>query len=366
MPIHFSRERFNELRETYRKWWAGELRRPIVPIFTYGHETDPSRIDNAKGPALIFPNAWDFSITPREFVETHDAVLSDRRWHGDAFPIFPTTAFGPGTMAAFLGCTPVGAPSTVWFMPPRENIPLEELHFEFDGDNRYYRRVVDTFEAAVEKWQGSVIIGMVDMGGILDVLSSFRGAENLLIDLIENPEEVLRCISELQEMWFLYYDKLNAILAPSAQGYSQWFPLYGEKPGYILQSDFSYMISPAMFDTFVAPELSASADRLSNAVYHMDGIGQIPHLESLLAIDGIKGIQWVPGSGEPEKRCWDELLSKILASGKKLLSQARRPDGKPIDIAADPGQLFLGDAAWHVNNIDAAKAYADIYGIEVR
>ena len=264
-----------------------------------------------------------------------------------------------------MGCMPVGTNQTVWFQPPRENIPIKELHFEYDPDNPCLRRVLNVYEAAMEKWHGSVIVGMVDMGGVLDILSSFRGAENLLMDLYDEPDEVLRCVGEIQELWFRYYDLINSMMAPEAEGYSQWFNLYGEKPGYILQSDFSYMIGPDMFDTFTAPELASSAERMNNAVYHMDGIGQIPHLDSLLAIDGIKGIQWVPGDGEPSTRNWDELLAKILASGKKLISWAQNPDGTPIKLAEDPGQLYFNDRHYSVQDGEAAKRYGALYGIEV-
>ena len=40
MPIHFSHEQYESLRQTYRKWWAGELDRPIVPFVTYGHPSE--------------------------------------------------------------------------------------------------------------------------------------------------------------------------------------------------------------------------------------------------------------------------------------------------------------------------------------
>ncbi|MBR4959841.1 MAG: hypothetical protein IKY52_02980 [Clostridia bacterium] len=363
MEIHFSHEQFQTLRQTYQKWWAGELKRPIVPIVTYGH---PSTVSPSNGPFLWCGTAWDFSIDPRQFIESHHAGLTTQRWHGEAFPHFSTTAFGPGTLAAFLGCTPIGAWNTVWFKPPCEDIPIEELHFEFDENNPNYRRVLNLYEAAMEKWHGSVVVGMVDMGGILDVLQSFRGAENLLMDLYDDPDEVARCVKELQELWFVYYNKFNAIMAPEAEGYTDWYHMYGEKPGYILQSDFSYMIGPKIFDTFVAPELASSAAKITNAVYHMDGIGQIPHLDSLLAIDDIKGIQWQPGVGEPEKQNWDDILSRILASGKKLIYLAQKPDGHPIDIANDPGQLYFEDRSWHINDIVEAQKYGNLYGIEVK
>ena len=37
--INFSDERYDQVRDTYRKWWAGELNRPIVPIITTGNSS---------------------------------------------------------------------------------------------------------------------------------------------------------------------------------------------------------------------------------------------------------------------------------------------------------------------------------------
>ena len=363
MAIHFSHEQYEAIRQTYRKWWAGELDRPIIPIKTYGHPSDAAP---SQKPYLYCGNAWDLSIDPRDFIEAFDAGFNGCRWHGEGFPYAPTAAFGPGALAAFLGCTPVGVQHTVWFQPPCPDIPLEELHFEFDENNRYYRRIVNFYEAAMEKWHGSVVVNMVDMGGVMDVLASFRGTENLLIDLLENEDEVLRCVRELQEMWFLYYNKFNAIMAPEAEGYSDWYHMYQEKPGYILQSDFSYMIGPDMFRTFVAPELASSGARMTNAVYHMDGIGQIPHLDQILAIDSIKGIQWVPGDGDPTTWNWDHIYERILASGKKLIHRTRKPDWTPIDVAKNPGQLYFEECHFHANDLEVAKRYGGMYGIEVK
>ena len=58
-----------------------------------------------------------------------------------------------------------------------------------------------------------------------------------------------------------------------------------------------------MFDES-KPELAASCRRLKNAFYHLDGLGQLPHLKSLLSIPELKGIQWVPGDGQPDVTEW--------------------------------------------------------------
>jgi 5-methyltetrahydrofolate--homocysteine methyltransferase len=76
------------------------------------------------------------------------------------------------------------------------------------------------------------------------------------------------------------------------------------------------MISPKMFERFVLPELEASCNKMDFATYHMDGKGQIKHLDMLLGIEQLKGIQWVPGDGNPPAEEWLHVLGKIRKANK--------------------------------------------------
>ena len=76
------------------------------------------------------------------------------------------------------------------------------------------------------------------------------------------------------------------------------------------------MISPAMFERFVLPDLEACCNHLDHAFYHLDGKGQIAHLDMLLAIPRLRGVQWIPGSGQPSPARWPEVLSRIRRGGK--------------------------------------------------
>lgn len=361
--IHFSPERFEKLRQTYRQWWDGTLDRPLVPVVTGGHE---SPLDPSRYPAMTFETGWDWSIAPEEFVEQQNAALSTMRFHGDAFPIAAPTRFGAGALAALLGCQPISSRHTIWFLPPDEDTPIEDLHFEYREDTPAFQRIMRYYEAAAAKWQGRVVVSMFDLGGVLDVLASFRGTQNLLMDLYDAPEEVLRCAKEIQELWLCYFNRFTDVIAPTAPGYSHWYSMYSEKPGYILQSDFCYMISPQMFDEFVGPELASSASQLHNALYHMDGVGQIPHLDSLLKIEEIKGYQWQPGEGEAKNRNWDELNLRILNAGKKLISLIPDANGDlpPLYQPYLP-QLYLPTRGFHCSEMEKAKAYAGKYGIRI-
>jgi len=84
----------------------------------------------------------------------------------------------------------------------------------------------------------------------------------------------------------------------------------------MLQSDFSYMLSPRMFQRFVLPDLVTLCDHLDYGFYHLDGKGEIAHLEQLLAIRRLRGIQWQPGDGQPLADGWLPLLKRIRDGGK--------------------------------------------------
>ena len=78
------------------------------------------------------------------------------------------------------------------------------------------------------------------------------------------------------------------------------------------------MIGTPMFNEFTKPTIVHLCKTLERSIYHLDGIGQLPHLDSLLAIPELNGIQWIPGDGNPDMRHWPEVYKKIHAAGKKI------------------------------------------------
>ena len=71
-----------------------------------------------------------------------------------------------------------------------------------------------------------------------------------------------------------------------------------------------------MFERFVLPDLEACCSEMDYAFYHLDGKGQLVHVDSLLSLSCLRGIQWVPGFGKPRCEEWLPLLKKIRAAGK--------------------------------------------------
>lgn len=328
MSIDFSIERWRELTETYRRWWSGELDRPIIAWTLAGR--DPQRRE-PDIPAHGFTAFHDLSVSPEAIVDRWDYDLSRRTYLGDAFPsVWPN--FGPGVIAAFMGADLQLGEGTVWFHPQAET-DLANIHFEYDADNVWLKRIKDICRAAADRWEGLVQVGMTDLGGNLDILSTFRPAERLLLDLYDCPGEVQRVLWEAHEMWHRYFAEIDAVVRATNPGYSAWASIFSYEPHYILQCDFCYMISLEMFDRFVKPELVTTCGMLTNTFYHLDGVGQLAHLDSLLEIDALGGVQWVPGTGKPQGLHWADVYRKIARSGKKM----QLMNDEALDLLVDEG-----------------------------
>lgn len=347
MGIHFSPERWEKIQPIYRTWWAGELDRPLIAITLGGY--NPGRPE-PELPAYGFHSFYDPSVPVEKIIDRIGYDLSGQRFFGDAFPSFWPN-FGPGVAAAFLGAQLQNGKDTVWFLPPEER-GIADLHFQLDMEAFWFQRVAALMQAGIDRWQGLVQIGMTDLGGNLDLLSTFRPGEKLLLDLYDHPEEVRRLTWEAHEAWWGYFDALNEILQPVNPGYTAWTPIFSEQPYYMLQCDFAFMVGPQMFDEFVKPELTATCRRLTHPFFHLDGPGQLPHLDSLLDIPELKGIQWVPGAGAPDVTQWPDVYRRVRAAGKLIQVFTSQTDQgfQVVDILADQlgsaeGLIIIGSGS---------------------
>jgi hypothetical protein len=59
-------------------------------------------------------------------------------------------------------------------------------------------------------------------------------------------------------------------------------------------------------------------DAMDCPFYHLDGVGALNHLDSLLEIEQLQVIQWVPGAGKERLDRWYEVIRHILEAGKSV------------------------------------------------
>jgi len=313
VSIAFSNNDWQRIRDTYNAWWNHELDRPILQLVVPGN--DPGRTE-PELPRYDFQSFYDLSVSASEIVDRWDYDLSCMKFLGDSFPsVFPN--FGPGVIAAFMGADLENGDETVWFHP-RVEVEISQLRFKYNPDNPWLERIISICREGSARWKGLVQIGMTDLGGNLDVLSTFRPSGNLLFDLYDYPDEVRRLTWEMHEAWWRYFKDIDSEFRGTNAGYTTWTTVFSTEPHYMLQCDFSYMMGPEMFDEFVKPEIEALCRKLPRSFYHLDGPGQLVHLDSLLNIPELKGIQWVPGAGAPDYSHWPQVYRKIRDHGKLI------------------------------------------------
>jgi 5-methyltetrahydrofolate--homocysteine methyltransferase len=251
-----------------------------------------------------------------QVLDYYQSRLESTRLFGDAWPKwFPF--LGAGVVAAFLGAELLCAPNegTIWFEParPMDNYDIRTL---YDEQNMWWQRIQQLTQTAVDRWGNRVCVGFTDLGGNLDILASLRDSQDLLMDLLDSPEHVEVACQQITTLWERYFDELWETTQRTGRGSTPWAPIWALGSCYMLQSDFSAMISPKMFERFVLPDLNACCQELDYAFYHMDGKGQIPHLDLLLSIEKLRGIQWIPGEGQSPPEGWLPLLKRIREAGK--------------------------------------------------
>lgn len=313
MAIHFDMDRMEQVKQTHAAWWDGTLGRPLTRFAI----VDAYPVERkSPAPRLSQATCADFSWTPEQIIETLDEDLSCQEYLGDGFPFVSFDAFGPGVTAAFCGARLDSSSGNVWFFPPEER-EIQDIHVRYDPENLWVKRIKSIYRAGLERWNGLVIMGMPDLGGVLDIAATFRGTENLLLDLYDEPDEVKRLIREIHQAWYDAYYDFREVLKPQGV-YCDYPGLLSVEPASIIQCDFSFMISNSMFREFVLETLREDTDHLTNVIYHLDGEGELIHLDDILGLEKLKAVQWVYGFQHRGAQYWIPLYKKIMDAGKNV------------------------------------------------
>ncbi len=213
------------------------------------------------------------------------------------------TNLGPGCFSACIGGNYDLADGTVWLdrrpvIEDWENLPK----IAFDENSEMWQHILRLQQKFMT--DPGVHFTMTDLGSPLDILASLRSSEDLLYDLYDYPEEIKELSARITEMLLRAFDQQVETARKAGLPFDTWLKVPSSKPWYPMQCDLGYMISPEHFEQFALPDLITQAAHIERPVYHLDGVGQLAHLDMILDIPGLVGIQWVPGAGQAPE--WDE------------------------------------------------------------
>ena len=253
--------------------------------------------------------------TPELQIELNRIIMEHSYFGGDAFPL-ASVDLGASGHAGFFKGADYKIDDTVWFFPSMDDPSM----LEFDENSYLYQQTLETARALVEDSQGDYFVSMSDCAGNADALAHLMGSENLLMSMLDEPEETKEALTKIQRSYEAIMTKTYDIVKDNNQGGSCVGWLRTWAPGFHaqMQCDLSVMISNPIFKEFIMPELQAQCQLLQYPLYHFDGIEQLRHLDDLLSIPNLKTIQWTQVVGQPPVTDYIPALQKIQAAGKNL------------------------------------------------
>ena len=317
----------------FEDWWLRDTKgRPLMWLV--------ARRDGAGASALPPKDDEDRYIGPELKLSQIKADIANNLYLGDSYAQ-ASSSIGPGSLAVYLGAKPVFAPHTVWYKPCIGDLSERE-RISFDPAGGWFLRHMETLKALRADAGNDYIVNIPDLVEGMDILAALRGTQELLVDMIDDPEEVLEAAREVADAYFPCYDRVYDIVR-SDGGLSSFycFNVLGRGKVAKVQCDFSAMISPAQYRKFVQPLLREQVKRLSHSIYHLDGPDAIRHVPALMEIEELDALQWTAGAGKPDgaSPVWYPIWDQVAAAGKGMWVQLY--DGG-VDGCIESADRFLG------------------------
>lgn len=312
------KDNWSETEEKFKLWWEGKnTGRPLMRVVGKRKtSSEPlEEIGEPKTPEEMYLDVENNIIRYRNYCKSHMFLA-------EAFPSF-SVDLGPGSLALYLGSEPNFAWDTVWYKECVED--WEEFgDYVYNEDNYWWKKHVEIIKKAKQLSDGEFIINIPDIIENIDIPLVMRGTENLIFDMMDEPDLIKKYLGQIDELYFKYYDQFYDIVKnPDGSSCYTVFSIWG--PGKIakIQCDFSAMMSPAQFREFILPSLKKECKKLDYSLYHLDGPDAIKHVDAIMEIEELKALQWTCGAGKPDGGCedWYPIYDKVRAAGKSLWIQ---------------------------------------------
>lgn len=353
---------FGRTLDRFEAWWHCQvLDRPVTSV-----NVKPSR--PYKGPVAEHdsPRAAWLDVSYR--MERAIAELQRHDFLGDSFPkIFPNV--GPELTATLLGCQiKYITDATGWSEPIVRSLDDWQLILNTTPDfgSPYWQTIERMTQYAIDQCDEQYIVGMTDLHANYDILAALRDPQALCEDLMDAPELIRQVAAHAARVFIAAFERNYQMVASAGFPSTTWCPILHAGPAYLPNSDFWCMLSPAMARHYVLPEIVAELAPLERSLFHLDGPQALPHLDMLLELPQLNGVQWVFGDGNGPATKWLHVYRRIQQAGKCMeiccgtpaeamtILEHLRPEGVWLAV----GKAFdsAGEATAFLRDVERAAA----------
>ena len=314
-------EDWEKKEKRYLEFWARENHdRPLLCI------TAP-REGAQKPPAGVHASLRERWMDTEFVLKRANWEMQNTCYLGEAFPAL-NPDLGPDFFASCYGTELEFGENTSWARPWMSDEDVEAFDgFWFDENSVYCQKMLELTRAAVEDGKGKYFVGITDLHPGGDGLVSMRGPQNMCFDTLDYPEFIKKGVMALLPGFQKIYEELYRLTTKYQKGSTCWMGIWHPGRWYPTSCDFSCMISEDMFEELLIEEIEKEISYLDASIYHLDGPDALKHLDRLLRIPSLKGIQWVYGAGNPTASHWIPEIKRIQAAGKC------------VQIVVEPGEL---------------------------
>lgn len=328
---------WNEAQARLAALWEGRfIGRPCIAV------TAPNGLPGKRSKPVSGEQKW---LDPEFIVRNALNQFATTYYGGEAIP---STLLMAGWVINTYGATPHFPLETIWFDPiiPDWDSPPS---FPLDWESPWLKKVSAIFDALLNAaGYDDFLVGNVAAMPANDMLAFVIGTEQVLLGMAEHPGWIKAAIGQMTANWVALEKKFQERAQKTHAfwyGNAGWMPFWAPESFVATQSDISCMISPAMFEKFIIPELDSIGRECGNVWYHLDGQSAFQHLPRLLSLPYMKVIQFVPMAGTPlNGPAYLDLYRQIQAADKIVHIGVPKENIEPLVRELNPGRLMIDTA----------------------
>ncbi|MHB9034661.1 MAG: hypothetical protein ACYC6L_16640 [Anaerolineae bacterium] len=326
---------WSEAQRRLTALWHGELyERPCIQVMA------PQ--DNADLPLLPEPADDEaFWLDPAYISAKAQRTAAGCWWGGEAIPSIWLEA---GWLNC-LGGTPRFSRETIWFDQRMVDFSKPSA-FRHDPASTWVIKYQAVLAAVASRagWDDFFVGAPLGLPAN-DLLAQQMGVEAFMLALADHPDWMAEAIVQgARDLVAAMHANQAFVRERHAYWYGNagWMPFWAPEPFNTTQSDVSCMLSPAMYERFIVPELDIVGNDHGALWYHLDGGDARQHLPRLLTLPYLRVLQYTPAPNEPPNGpAHLDLYRQVQKSGKIVHIELPVENVEPLLRELDPSLVIV-------------------------